>query len=166
MVRSAKLRPPRPRWNGQWWWCPKTRQDVFMNSPRIPEYIFFSLFFLIFSCFWLIYMFHLKKKNDLANKTILLYLHISHIWVIPYKSTEKNVTTFFLDFWPKKSKSFDILVVKTIFKQNFGYFWPLLKIFKDFFIFQGFKNEIFNRMFYYFLSSQKCYTFCHRSKSL
>ena len=57
-----------------------------------------------------------------------------HSRVIPYKSTEKNVI-FFLDFWPKKSKVFVILVVKTIFKLNFGYFWPLLEFLMIFFVF-------------------------------
>ena len=53
----------------------------------------------------------------------LLYTYFR---VIPYKSTEKNVTTFFFGFLTKKVKSFDILVVKTFFlKLNFGYFWPL-----------------------------------------
>ena len=70
--------------------------------------------------------------------------------MISYKSTEKNMTIFFLDFWPKKSKVFDILVLKTFFKQFFGYFWPLKFFLKIFLIFEGFKNEIFNIMFYYF----------------
>ena len=89
------------------------------------------------------------------------------MWVIPYKSTEKNVTTFFLDFWPKKSKVFDVLVVKTFFKQNFGYFWPLLEFFKDFFYFSRFEkwDLQYNILFFFFLN-QKFYTFCHRSKSL
>ena len=42
------------------------------------------------------------------------------------------MTIFLKDFLPKKSKGFDILVIKTFFKQNFGYFWPLLEFFKDF----------------------------------
>ena len=33
--------------------------------------------------------------------------------VIPYESTKKNMTIFFLDFGPKKSKVFDILLIKT-----------------------------------------------------
>ena len=77
--------------------------------------------------------------------------------VIPYKSTEKNVTTFFWDFWPKKSKVFDILVVTTFF-----FFYKILVIFdhfynflKIFFNFWRFKNEIFNRMFYYFFFMSK-----------
>ena len=39
------------------------------------------------------------------------------IGVIPYKSTEKNMTIFLKDFLPKKSKVFDILVIKTFFNQ-------------------------------------------------
>ena len=43
------------------------------------------------------------------------YCHYCQYWVIPYKSTEKNMTIFFLNFWPKKSKVFDILVIKNVF---------------------------------------------------
>ena len=42
--------------------------------------------------------------------------------VIPYKSTEKNMTIFFLDYWPKKSIVVDILVVKTFFFFNLSQF--------------------------------------------
>ena len=50
--------------------------------------------------------------------------------VIPYKSTEIS-----LDFWPKKSEVFDIIVIKTFFKQNSGYFWPPLEFDKDLFFY-------------------------------
>ena len=97
----------------------------------------------------------------------IVYFLFFGICVIPYKITEKNMTIFFLVFWPKKSKVYDILVIKkTFFKQCFCYFWPLLELLKIFIIFKGFKNEIFNLMFYYSFLSQKRYTFCHRSKSL
>ena len=42
---------------------------------------------------------------------------------------------FFFGFWPKKSKVFDISVIKTFLKLNFGYFWPLLEFFKEYLIF-------------------------------
>ena len=51
----------------------------------------------------------------------------SYSWVIPYESTEKNMTIFCLDFWPKKSKVFDILVIKTFFKTKF---WLYLTTFR------------------------------------
>ena len=54
------------------------------------------------------------------------------------KARRKTWPYFFFNFWPKKSKGFDILVVKIFFKQNFGYFWPLLEFFKDFFNFSRF----------------------------
>ena len=78
-------------------------------------------------------------------------------WVIPYKSTEKNTTIFFWIFDPESQKVFDILVIKNVcFLQNFGYFWPLLEVFKDFFlIFNGVKKVIFNIMFYYSFSNKK-----------
>ena len=41
-----------------------------------------------------------------------------------------------------------------------------MKKLRNFFIFGGFKNEIFIVMFYYFFSSQKCHNFCHWSKTL
>ena len=37
----------------------------------------------------------------------------SAVWVIPYKSTKKNKNIFFGDLWPKNTKVFDILVIKT-----------------------------------------------------
>ena len=43
-------------------------------------------------------------------------------WVIPYEITEKNVTIFFLFFLPKKSKVYDILVIKNVFSIFFCYF--------------------------------------------
>ena len=74
---------------------------------------------------------------------------------------------FFLDFCPKKLIVFDILVIKTFFFTKFWLFLTTIRIFFiDFSIFEGFKNEILNIMFYYSFSSQKYYTFCHRSKSL
>ena len=47
----------------------------------------------------------------------LLDILIYHIWghfsnSILLNSTEKNMTIFFRNFWPKKSKVFDILVIK------------------------------------------------------
>ena len=68
------------------------------------------------------------------------------------------MTTFFLDFWPKKSKVFDILAVKTFFKQNVGYFWPLLEFLKIFFfIFQGLKWDLQYNILLFFFKSQVLY---------
>ena len=84
------------------------------------------------------------------------------------KAPRKTWIFLLLDFLPKKSKVFDILVIKTFFnKQKTGFFLPLLELVKIFvLIFEGFKSEIVNIMFDYSFSCQKRYTFCHRSRSL
>ena len=52
--------------------------------------------------------------------------------MIPFKGTKKNMTIFLLYFLPKKSKIFDILVIKTFFfSQTFGYFEQFKDFFKD-----------------------------------
>ena len=53
---------------------------------------------------------------------VVLIICLVTVRVIPYKSAEKNMTIFLKDFLPKKSKVFDILVIKTFLKLNFGYF--------------------------------------------
>ena len=87
--------------------------------------------------------------------------------VIPYESTEKNM--IFFGFFTNKVKSFWYFSKKKTFFFNkivgiFDHFYKFLNIF--IFIFEVFKNEIFNIMFYFSFLSQKCLTFCHRSKSL
>ena len=74
---------------------------------------------------------------------------ISHMGDSKWKHREKH-DNFFWIFDKKKSKVFWYFSKKKRFlKQNFGYFWPLLEFFKDIFIFEVFKNEIFSIMFYY-----------------
>ena len=58
------------------------------------------------------------------------------------------LTTKVKSFWYFSNKNFFFLL-------NFCYFWPLLEFFKDFYIFKGFKNEIFNIMFYYYIFQVK-----------
>ena len=60
-------------------------------------------------------------KNGLALeespdvRKYIYYNSETSIRVIPYKSTEKNMTIFLKHFLPKKSKVFDILVIETFF---------------------------------------------------
>ena len=71
--------------------------------------------------------------------------------MIPYESTEKNMTLLG-GFLTKKSQKFWYFYNKNIFKLNFGYFRPLLEFVKDFFFnFEVFRNEIFNIMFFFLL---------------
>ena len=63
-----------------------------------------------------------SSNTRLDQRSVRLKEHA--MWVIPYKSTEKNITISFLDFWPKKSKVFDILVIKkTFLKTKFWFFF-------------------------------------------
>ena len=64
--------------------------------------------------------------------------------------------TWFFWIFTKKVKSFWYFInkKKTCFKPNFGYFWPLLEVFKDFLSFEVFKNEIFSIMFNYSVTGQ------------
>ena len=82
--------------------------------------------------------------------------------VIPCESSEKPCF-----FFTKKIKSFWYFSNKNIFLRPnlvifvYHFFFNPLKIF-----FLIFLNKIFNIMFYYSFSCQKCHTFRHRSKSL
>ena len=49
---------------------------------------------------------------------------------MPYKSIKKNMTFFFFEFLTKKSKVFDMLVIKT-FKEFFSFFFTTFKTFKN-----------------------------------
>ena len=67
-----------------------------------------------------VYRKFLKKYHKYTRRTstwpILWILQRSfNWWVIQYKSTEKHMTFFGGDFWPKKSKVFNILVIKFFF---------------------------------------------------
>ena len=78
------------------------------------------------------------------NKTLLIatkvkfsvwyYDQCEHIRVIPCESTEKNTETHFFWFLTKKSKVFDILVIKTFFNKILVIFNHNLKT-KDFLFF-------------------------------
>ena len=120
-----------------------------------------------------IYFFHIINRPTVGGavlqspSSLINYLIHSFInWLMGdsiWKHRQKH--DFFVYFWPKKSKVFDILVIKMFFNTILIIFDPLKK-FDFFLILEVSKNEIFNIMFYYSFSGQKCHTFCHRSKSL
>ena len=75
-----------------------------------------------------------------------------------WKHREK--ITFFLNFIfdQKKSTVFVILVIKTYFKLNFGYFWPFKKRLKIFLSFLSFKKlDLSYNFFLFFFKSKLSY---------
>ena len=66
----------------------------------------------------------LKKFHCDNTQKLKLWQKGDSIW----KHQEKH-DDFFLDFWPKKSNFFDILVIKTFFKTKFWLFWNFFNIF-------------------------------------
>ena len=82
-----------------------------------------------------------------------IYLVVFSLWVIPYKSTEKNMK-FFFGFLTQKVSSFWNFSSKQVFKQNFGYFWPLLEFFKFFFFIA---SPDFMTNYFCILTNRHCY---------
>ena len=70
---------------------------------------------------------------------------LSYGWFL--MKAPRKIWQFFGGFLTKKSKVFNILVIKSFFLQNFGYFWPFFDLKKI--IFEVFKNETFNIMLYF-----------------
>ena len=68
-------------------------REIFKNYLQIQKYFVLYIFFLIISCSWLMYIFHLKKitlQTKPCCNTIFFFLHInSMLWLNIYELFEK-----------------------------------------------------------------------------